>query len=138
MGPSLRASMTWLHTWAGVVLGALLFAIFWMGMLSVFDRQIDRWMAPETRIAVDRAPVMSLDALSADVPTLIGRDIGFWWLNYPEPRTPIAGLWYQDPDGAYHGVRLNPVTGERLPEPQTLGGSGFGLHFILIGRHGFI
>jgi uncharacterized iron-regulated membrane protein len=44
---SFRASMNWLHTWLGVVLGGLLFAIFWMGTLSVFDREIDRWMAPD-------------------------------------------------------------------------------------------
>ncbi len=41
MEPTFRASMGWLHTWAGVVLGGLLFAIFWMGTLSVFDREID-------------------------------------------------------------------------------------------------
>ncbi len=50
MEPTFRASMNWLHTWAGVVLGGLLFAIFWMGTLSVFDREIDRWMAPMTRL----------------------------------------------------------------------------------------
>ena len=125
MAKGLRTSMTWLHTWAGVVLGALLFAIFWMGTLSVFDRQIDRWMMPETRIVLDPAYIMSLDDLSTDVPKLIGHDVEFWWLNFPEPRSPVAGLWSQDPEGAYHGVLLNPVTGERLPERQTLGGSGF-------------
>ncbi len=48
MEPTFRASLNWLHTWAGVVLGGVLFAIFWMGTLSVFDREIDRWMAPMT------------------------------------------------------------------------------------------
>ena len=51
MGTGFRTSMDWLHTSAGVVLGGLLFAIFWMGTLSVFDREIDRWMAPMTRLA---------------------------------------------------------------------------------------
>ena len=62
--PTLRRSMSWLHTWAGVVLGSLLFAIFWMGTLSVFDREIDRWMMPATRIAAPAEPV-SLDAAAA-------------------------------------------------------------------------
>ena len=44
MGPSFRASMNLLHTWTGVVLGGVLFAIFWTGTLCVFDREIDRWM----------------------------------------------------------------------------------------------
>ena len=41
MGADLRAAMGWLHTWAGLALGAILFAIFWMGTLSVFDREIE-------------------------------------------------------------------------------------------------
>ncbi|TBR24219.1 MAG: PepSY domain-containing protein, partial [Reyranella sp.] len=50
METGFRASMNWLHTWAGIVLGGLLFAIFWMGTLSVFDREIDQWMAPMIRL----------------------------------------------------------------------------------------
>ena len=126
MGADLRASMTWLHTWAGVVLGALLFAIFWMGTLSVFDRQIDSWMMPDTRIALGESSIMSLDSLLPRLQDHVGRDVKTWWLNFAEPRTPIADLWYQDSSGAYHGpVLLNPVTGQQLPERQTLGGSGF-------------
>jgi hypothetical protein len=37
--PSFRKLMSALHTWAGVLLGGLLFAVFWMGTLSVFDRE---------------------------------------------------------------------------------------------------
>ena len=52
MDRAFRQSMSWLHTWAGVVFGSLLFAIFWMGTLSVFDKEVDRWMAPTTRLAM--------------------------------------------------------------------------------------
>ena len=38
MFSSIRDSLTWLHTWGGVFLGSILFAVFWMGTLSVFDR----------------------------------------------------------------------------------------------------
>lgn len=62
MEPTFRQSMTWLHTWAGVVLGSVLFAIFLMGMLSLFDREIDRWMVPGARLAAPSGqPLMSLD-----------------------------------------------------------------------------
>ena len=50
MFSSTRDSLTWLHTWGGVFLGSVLFAVFWMGTLSVFDREIDRWMNPESRL----------------------------------------------------------------------------------------
>ena len=62
MEPTFRGSMNWLHSWAGMVLGGLLFAIFWMGSLSVFDREIDRWMIPSTRLALSSQPI-SFDAL---------------------------------------------------------------------------
>ena len=62
MEQGFRASMNWLHTWAGVVLGGLLFAIFWMGTLAVFDREIDRWMAPMIRLPAVEKP-FSLESL---------------------------------------------------------------------------
>lgn len=52
MQAGFRASMNWLHTWSGVLLGSLLFAIFWMGTLAVFDKEIDRWMMPASRLAM--------------------------------------------------------------------------------------
>ena len=45
--PSLTQSMSALHTWAGLVLGWLLFAIFLTGTLAVFDRELNWWMQPE-------------------------------------------------------------------------------------------
>lgn len=44
-----RQPMTWLHRWAGLLLGWLLFAIFLTGTLTVFDKEIDWWMQPELR-----------------------------------------------------------------------------------------
>ena len=40
-------SMAWLHTWAGLIFGWLLFAIFVTGTLAVFDKELDHWMQPE-------------------------------------------------------------------------------------------
>lgn len=67
MESGFRQSMAWLHTWAGVVLGSLLFAIFWMGTLSVFDREIDRWMMPDTR-----SPATALSSRFTSVCTCAG------------------------------------------------------------------
>ena len=73
MGDTLTKSMAALHTWAGVTIGALLFAIFWMGTLSVFSNEIDRWMLPDTRVGVrDASTVPSLSpALSLSLIVLI-------------------------------------------------------------------
>ncbi len=47
IGGNFRQSMTWLHTWAGLVVGWVLFFVFLTGTLGYFDTEIDRWMQPE-------------------------------------------------------------------------------------------
>ncbi|MBT3066238.1 PepSY domain-containing protein [Rhodoferax sp. U11-2br] len=59
MSPHFRQSMTWLHTWMGLVLGFVLMVAFFFGALSVFDREIDRWAIPETRF--EPQPMPSFD-----------------------------------------------------------------------------
>lgn len=65
MFSSFRLSMTWLHTWFGLVLGYVLMACFFFGSLSVFDREIDRWAIPETRFQPQ--PMPSYDQVLAPV-----------------------------------------------------------------------
>jgi uncharacterized iron-regulated membrane protein len=56
MFANFRQSMTWLHTWFGLVLGFVLMACFFFGSLSVFDREIDRWAIPDTRFPAQPMP----------------------------------------------------------------------------------
>lgn len=56
MFANLRLSMTWLHTWFGLVLGFVLVVVFFFGSLSVFDREIDRWAIPQTRFEAQPMP----------------------------------------------------------------------------------
>src|SRR5690606_37158598 len=51
MKHSITQSMSWLHTWAGLVLGWALVAIFVTGTLAVFDREITQWMQPEMPVS---------------------------------------------------------------------------------------
>ena len=44
---SFRQSMTWLHTWAGLVLCWIMYFMFVTGTLGYFDNEIDHWMKPE-------------------------------------------------------------------------------------------
>lgn len=59
MFASFRLSMTWVHTWFGLALGYVLMVCFFFGALSVFDREIDRWVIPETRY--EPQPMPSFD-----------------------------------------------------------------------------
>lgn len=42
-----RQSMTWLHTWSGLIVGWVLYFVFVTGTLGYFYVEIDRWMRPE-------------------------------------------------------------------------------------------
>lgn len=61
MFSSFRLSMTWLHTWFGLVLGYVLMVCFFFGALAVFDREIDRWAIPDTRF--EPQPMPSFDQM---------------------------------------------------------------------------
>lgn len=64
MFANFRLSLTWLHTWFGLVLGFVLMVAFFFGSMSVFDREIDRWSLPETRI--EAQPMPSFDKILAE------------------------------------------------------------------------
>ena len=122
MGPTFRASMTLLHSWAGVIVGSLLFAIFWMGTLSVFDREIDRWMMPATR-SLPATTKADLDVLWKVQGPAHGSSE--WSVTQPTERTPMARIRQRGSDGKVRESWHHPQTGQTLPEGETFGGSQF-------------
>jgi len=123
MEPTFRQSMNWLHTWSGVVLGALLFAIFWMGTLAVFDKEIDRWMSPMTRLAMPSG-IFSLDAQRSSYQEAVAARAPTWNIFLPNDRLPVVRTgWF---GGKAVVLRYNdPGSGTQLHDPGTLAGSGF-------------
>lgn len=123
-----RQSMNWFHTWLGLGLGAVLFAVFWTGSLTVFDKEIDQWMKPELRI-VD--PDMStLDDVILPQAESIGLAPGSEvWFSPPQERIPAYRIYYEDDEGVEHEELLNPQTGQRLNLTDSDAGSGFFFHF---------
>jgi uncharacterized iron-regulated membrane protein len=121
-----RRSLAWLHTWAGVVLGGVLFAIFWMGTLSVFDREIDRWMMPDTRLPP--APLrISLDRVAQAVAPAVPAGASQWRVDLPTERVPVLRFTFKAGAGAGEvPVRqLDPVRLAFLPDAGTKGATGF-------------
>lgn len=155
---SLRLSMTWLHTWFGLVLGFVLMVVFFFGSLSVFDREIDRWAIPETRF--EPQPMPSFDAVLKPIFESIApeadeldaaRDrVGVLaptlplmnWSAYTTHRDPVLSLYAEfavnnnprDPNDHVHGhVTIDPRNGKVLPHDQLKVGSDFfyPLHYSL-------
>lgn len=124
MSPDFRRSMDYLHTWSGVLFGALLFLIFFMGSLSVFNREIDRWMMPATRlpapagpVSIDRAALPHLQALAPDATS--------WFIVYPKEREPTLRIGWLRSDASFVTRDIDPVTHRLLPETGSPGGTRF-------------
>src|SRR5688572_20498892 len=95
METSFRGSMNWLHTWAGVVFGGLLFAIFWMGTLAVFDREIDRWMMPMTRLALPER-IIRLESLRPHYDAAAAAKTPVWRVSFPTARDTVMRTSWRD------------------------------------------
>lgn len=119
---TLRQSMDYLHTWAGVLFSVLLFLVFFMGTLSVFDREADRWMMPDTRVAP--AATMSFDRMALPHLGKLAPHSTQWGALYPSEREPTLRIsWREGKELKTRHVDAN--TGHLLPEVGTKGGTGF-------------
>lgn len=84
-----RQSMTWLHTWFGLVIGFVLIVVFFFGSLSVFDREFDRWALPDTRF--DPQPMPSFDQVLLPALQKIEPDEADYAANMPLLHDPAKG-----------------------------------------------
>lgn len=126
-GGGLRDAMGWFHTWVGVVVGGLLFAIFWTGTLSVFDREIDRWMMDDTRV---QAPEnFSLDEVVLSWWSGHRGDLSSWGVVLPTARSPAPVIFYRLADGRSGSQPVDPASGEIRPDQGTHAATGFILPF---------
>jgi uncharacterized iron-regulated membrane protein len=130
MKNTFRLSMTWLHTWSGLLLGWVLFAIFVTGTATYFKWEITRWMQPELSCAVSsegaaRAALRSLEKLAADSPR--------WLIDLPDARTPATTAYWQGGEGRrFSTATLDGVTGEKVTARESRGGEFFyRFHFQL-------
>ena len=127
MFPTLRHSLTWAHRWIGLLFGAVLFAIFFFGSLSLFDSEIDRWMQPATRIAAPADPI-SIDALMPRLREAIGGE-PTWTIKLPSPRDGRLQLRASGGKGKPVAADFDPEHMTRLPKLATSGATGLFLPF---------
>jgi len=128
MKDSLIKSMAWLHTWAGLVVGWLLFVIFVGGTIACFDAELDDWTRPSlhgqpptTQTQFDAAFALSRERAP---------DAHAWWAHVSGPRERGIESYTLLDDGTQSKVVLDPVSGE--PIPGTAGGEFFFvLHYNL-------
>ncbi|WP_458072351.1 PepSY-associated TM helix domain-containing protein [Rhodanobacter sp. BL-MT-08] len=119
--------MAWLHTWAGLIVSWVLFAIFLGGTLACFDKELDYWMRPALhRIAP--GPV-AMDAAAATLREMAPHAETLY-LNPPSTRNPSIHGFVFEPGKPTIDVALNPRDGTLIP-PTVGGNFFFVLHYNL-------
>lgn len=121
MKNSFRQSMSWLHTWTGLIFGSLLYFIFLTGTLGYFDVEIDRWMQPELP---QPEPAATLAATSAALRFLNQQapDANQWYIELPTHRdSPYLDVAWRA-DGPWQDQLLNVTDGTPLITPRATGG----------------
>ncbi|MEM9107423.1 MAG: PepSY-associated TM helix domain-containing protein [Pseudomonadota bacterium] len=113
MQRSFKDAMDWLHTWAGIILGAVMFVIFFMGTLSVFADETDQWFWPSVRHVETQQPV-SLDRLLDTALEVSGRHPEVIGLVKPTERMPAAQILVQPKEGRTWIYFVDPETYEIL------------------------
>lgn len=135
-----RQSMSWLHTWASLILGWLLYAIFVTGTLSFFQNEISTWMKPETHQSIPAQSQVQQMQVALNYLQKNHPDAGSWNIQLPNSRQITTEVTIravgEDPKARRGGTRitLDSATGEVI-EPRDTRGGGFlyRFHFELYG-----
>ncbi|WP_158244430.1 MULTISPECIES: PepSY domain-containing protein [unclassified Pseudomonas] len=123
MKSSFRLSMQWLHTWAGMCAGWIIFLVFFNGTAAYFKQEITTWMKPEIAAAID--PVKSVEGavafLSMKVP-----DAGAWTIRVPNERTPVSEVRWRPRSKPGAAPIEDDDDDDRVPPNQraTIGANG--------------
>jgi uncharacterized iron-regulated membrane protein len=136
MQQSLRQSMAWLHTWAGLLPGWLLYLVFLFGTAAFFQQEISRWMRPELL-----GVTVSSEALRAAGRYLQteGNGAERWTITLPSDRggEPLIASWHKASGEEVEAGRtsFDPVSGQPVAIRDTRGGFflyrfHFQLHYL--------
>ena len=135
-----RQSMSWLHTWASLILGWLLYAIFVTGTLSFFQNEITVWMKPELHQSVANNTQIQQTQIALNYLQKNHPHAGSWMISLPNSRQTTTEIMVrkqgEDPRARRGGERisLDSQTGEVLQTRDTRGGSFlYRFHFELYG-----
>lgn len=126
MKKGFRQSQAWLHTWAGLIVGWLLFMIFITGTLSFFRNEITYWMHPELHHlsqTTQQEQGTLLNNLFQQLNPLI-KDTSFLAIKLPSKQNPLLEAnWFANQHRQQ--IALDPVTATKIHTTQTVGGNFF-------------
>lgn len=134
MEQSFRQSMRWLHTWSGLLLGWLLFAVFVTGTSAYYKDEITLWMKPELHYS--KESTKSFEIAHQKAIELAQHQTNFS-VTLPNERSNIIfTMWREEGKEGRKGRRVyknyDASTGEELLSRETAGGNFlYRFHFEL-------
>lgn len=95
-----RDSMNWLHTWSGLVVGWVLFTVFFTGTLAYFQYEITDWMQPELNWndTPTNAIQQAQSYLNEQAP-----NSSTWLITLPTERFSTATLYWRKSEAGQRG-----------------------------------
>ncbi|WP_235677214.1 PepSY-associated TM helix domain-containing protein [Rhodopseudomonas palustris] len=121
--------MSGLHTWSGLLLGWVLYAMFLTGTVSFFREELSQWMRPELPRLVQALDPARVAQRVADEIGRIAPGATQWSMKLPDGRSNTVYAFWRLPGGqgarAFGEGHFDPVTGHRIEARGTLGGDFF-------------
>jgi uncharacterized iron-regulated membrane protein len=134
--------MAWLHTWAGLLTGWVLFFVFLTGTFGYVNTEVDRWMKPESPLASAPRSASSLVVAAEQWLTREVADAQSWYIFLPGGRgdTALSVGWRAQPDGNQESGKftrkiLDPATGQVVKDSVRETGGGITLYVMHYALH---
>lgn len=125
----LRQTMAAFHTWTGLLLSWVLFAMFLTGTVSYFRDEISQWMRPELRQAAGQLDASVASEVLVRQLADLAPAASQWSFSLPDARQSLATVSWRNKgqSGRSRGnsAFLDVQTGDRIQPRETRGGDFF-------------
>ena len=121
--------MSSLHTWMGLLVGWLLYAMFLTGTVSYFRDEISQWTRPE--LAAQSSAPDAAEVAQRIVGTLSSLAPGSaqWSFGLPDGRNNVASAFWRVPATpgrrGFESATFDPASGRKVEARDTTGGDFF-------------
>lgn len=129
-GRGIRQSMSSLHTWAGLLLGWVLYSMFLTGTVSYFKDELSQWARPELPHLVKVPDPAEVAQRVANEFSRMDGGTSQWSMRVPDARNnSVYAFWRTSPrtpgQRGFAEAHFDPATGEKVASRETLGGDFF-------------
>ncbi|HZY18993.1 MAG TPA: PepSY-associated TM helix domain-containing protein [Ramlibacter sp.] len=128
-GPGLRQRMADLHTWAGLLLGWVLYAMFLTGTVSYFKDELSQWMRPELPHQVQVPDPAGVAArVAAGIEAAVPGVTQYSMKLADDRNNSVYAFWRGGGGSRQRGFGegfFDPATGRKVAGRDTLGGDFF-------------